>query len=76
MKVNDKVWLHEGDSIYPGVIVSLAEEGATVARFDSVIWRNVFVPYDSIKPREQNFSDFMWKVRQNFMPVDIKYFLP
>ena len=72
----EKVWVHDGDSKFPGIVVDVQEEGLTIAKFDTVVWRNVFVSPDVVSKRNEGFEEFMWQVRQRFMPIAIKYFLP
>ncbi len=72
-----KIWLHENDSIYPGIIVDeTQDENITALKFDYV-WRKVQTTVDKVKDRTEDFSEFMFNFRRKFLTtIPIKWELP
>lgn len=76
MKVLDKVWIHESDKLFPGIIYQEIAEAFIVLKFDMAIWRRVIVPKKNLSLRKNDFSEFMFKVRENLINAPIEYKLP
>ncbi|HNS41443.1 MAG TPA: hypothetical protein PKN22_01690 [Taishania sp.] len=72
-----KIWLHENDNVYPGIIVNeTQDENIIVLKFDYV-WRKVQTTVDKVKDRTEDFSEFMFNFRRKFLTeVPIKWTLP
>ena len=75
-KPEDKVWIHENDVLFPGIVLGSNDNGIVVCKFDQVIWRSITVPEETLSKRTRSFADFMFEVRQNFITVPIKFMLP
>ena len=72
----DKVWVHQGNEIYPGIVMAHVGEAYDVLKFDQTIWRRIVCKPEEISQRTRNFDEFMFNVRKRFMNVPIKFNLP
>lgn len=76
MKVLDKVWIHEADKLFPGIIYQEIAEAFIVLKFDMAIWRRVIIAKKNLSIRKNDFSEFMFNVRKNVINAPIEYKLP
>jgi len=76
LKILDKVWIIEGNVKYPGIIINIIAEAFVVLKFDRAIWRRVVCQANQLEFREENFSQFMFKVRESLINSSVKFSLP
>lgn len=76
MKILDKVWITEGNSVYPGIIINEIAEVYVVLKFDKAIWRRIVCYPKDLSLREDDFSEFMFKVRESLCKVKLNFALP
>lgn len=65
----NKVWIKSGQSVYPGIVLSIDGQKYIVLKFDTAIWRRIICSAEELSHRKQDFSKHMFTVRKNFISV-------
>ncbi|RTK99349.1 MAG: hypothetical protein EKK57_09750 [Proteobacteria bacterium] len=65
----EKVWITSGPHVYPGIVLLTVGLSYVVLKFDTVIWRRVICLEDELTHRKQDFSEYAFAVRKNFLSI-------
>lgn len=73
----DKVWITENELFFPAIVVyyNEFENYYHVMKLDNYIWRRVIATEKQLTKRDDDFSDYLLKVRQALLP-QYKFELP
>jgi hypothetical protein len=76
MNLLSKVYVDENGSLYPGVVVNQVGEAYIVLKYDTTLWRRVVCLKENLIERTDDFSEFIFAVRQKFLNIPANFSLP
>jgi hypothetical protein len=71
LKPLEKVWIQSNQTVYPGIVIADIEPAYIVLKFDTVIWRRVICMENELSHRKNDFSEYMFSARRNFLPASV-----